>query len=63
VSQVCTILQSESDFPKCIGIYLFLSLGEKGHGGLVGKHGEDMDFIPNQYIWSSMPYIGIQYFP
>jgi hypothetical protein len=40
-SQVCTVLQSESDFPKRIGIYLFPSLGEKWHGGLVGKRGEE----------------------
>jgi hypothetical protein len=60
--QVGTILQSESDFPKCVGFYLFLSLGEKGHGGPMEKHEEDLDLVPNQHIWSSMPSIGIQYF-
>jgi hypothetical protein len=61
-SQVGTILQYELDFSKCVGIYLFLSLGEKWRGGLVGRCGEELDLIPNQHIWSSMPSIGIQYF-
>jgi hypothetical protein len=61
--QLGTVLQSESDFPKRVGFYLFLSFGEKWRGGPMGKHREVMDLVPNQHIWSSMPSIGIQYFP
>jgi hypothetical protein len=46
-SQFFTIMQSESEFPKRVGFYLFLSLGEKWRGGLVAKHGEDLDLVPN----------------